>query len=237
MTAPQKITGPLFGYTGQPPEYLLPNGNTLAAGDLVERAAARFHGAHPGLDASQVGAAWNDLPESDRQAWCLEELRAIDSASKAASESVDLANTLATVGKSAAKMLGADLIDAALSEVKALQRPWQQMTETQQDEVLERLTSRVRAAVGDTIRMLATRGAANITCELESISIKKGAKATLVVPKGELDQDLLDAVGQTVLLVIGSPMDEAKGIPQPAADPTQRDLLGDAGAVHSDPEE
>ena len=59
--APKKNDAPLYGYEGQPPEYTLANGSTLPAGDLVEQSAKRYHDANPGLDASQVALAWNNL--------------------------------------------------------------------------------------------------------------------------------------------------------------------------------
>lgn len=228
MTARKKITGPLYGYEGQPAEYELKSGNTLPAGELVERAATAFHEAHPGLDASQVGMAWNNLEEGERYRYCLEVLDAANAASEATGQAADTANVLDTVGATAAKHLGAALIDAALTEVKALARPWQQMTEDQQDDVLERITSQVRDAVGETIRMLATRGAAHVVCELEQITVKKDAKAVLSIPRAGIGDDLLDAVGLSVILVVGPELAEARDIPKPKPDPDQADLLGQA---------
>src|SRR5690606_17408376 len=146
-------TAALYGHEGQPPEYTLANGNTLPAGDLVERAATAFHQAHPGLDGSQVALAWNNLADHERRSYCADALAAANLASEATGEAADVANVMDTVGTTAAKHLGAALIDAALTEVKALARPWQQMTEDQQRDVLERIASQVRDAVGDTIRM------------------------------------------------------------------------------------
>ena len=228
MTARKKITGPLYGHEGQPPEYTLANGNTLPAGELVERAATAFHQAHPGLDASQVAMAWNDLADHERRSYCTDALEAANLASEAAGEAADVANVMDTVGTTAAKHLGAALIDAALTEVKALARPWQQMTEDQQDDVLERITSQVRDAVGETIRMLATRGAAHVVCELEQITVKKDAKAVLSIPRAGIGDDLLDAVGLSVILVVGPELTEARDIPKPKPDPDQADLLGQA---------
>lgn len=243
--APKKIEGPLYGYDGQEPEQRLADGRTVAAGDVTEGAAALYHEANPGLDASQVGTAWNNLEDARRRDWCETWIERQNTAARNASAAVDTLNVLNTVGDKAAGGMAAELIDAALSEVRALQRPWQQMTEDQQDEVLERLTGRVRDAVGDAIRILATRGATGLVCELESITVKKGAKATLAIPKGELDEELLEAVGQQVILVVGMP-DLSKEIEKPKADPSQGDLLrqvqGDgttdgSGVVHSDPED
>lgn len=236
---------PLFGYADQPTTYTLADGQELSAGEVVEQAAHRYHLANQGLDASQVPAAWNNLDDATRRRFCdgVIELRNEELAAGAAT--VDQANVLDAVGNTAGAQLGAALIDAALTECKALQRPWQQMTEDQQSEVLERITRQVREAVAETIRTLATNGQAHIVCELESITVKKGAKATLDVPKGELDQDLLDAVGAQVILVVGSTLGAARDIQAPKPTPDQGNLLdqanlgnGDNGLVqHSDPED
>lgn len=254
MTA--KKNTPLYGYEGQQPEYTLANGGTLPAGDLVEQATQRYHKANPGLDESQVAMAWNNLDDARRRDWCESTLEALNDEQADSAAAVDVVNVMDTVGDVAAKALGAELIDAALTEVKALARPWQQMTEDQQDDVLERITSRVREAVGDTIRLLATKGATHLVCELEQITVKKGAKAVLVIPKGAFGDDLLDAVGQQVILVVGPELKGAADIAKPKADPDQGDLLGQVGGgsapniaddggepdagpgvVHSDPED
>lgn len=253
--APKK-DAPLYGYEGQPPEYQLANGNTLGAGDLVEQAAKRYHEANPGLDASQVSMAWNNLEDARRRDWCEDTLDKLNADAQAASQAADQVNVLDAVAPSAEKQLGAALIDAALTEVKALARPWQQMTADQQDEVLDRLHRQVRDAVGETIRLLSTRGAHHLVCELEQITVKKGAKAVLVIPKGAFGDDLLDAVGQQVILVVGPELKPE--VPRPQADPDQGDLLAQVGGgsapnisddgngggepdaggvVHSDPED
>ena len=236
--APKKNDAPLYGYEGQPPEYTLANGNTLPAGDLVEQSAKRYHDANPGLDASQVALAWNNLDDARRRDWCSDTLEKLNAEAQAAGQAADVVNVMDTVGTVAEKQLGHALIDAALSEVKALARPWQQMTHDQQDEVLERITRQVREAVGDTIRLLATKGATHLVCELEQITVKKGAKAVLVIPKGAFGDDLLDAVGQQVILVVGPELKGAADIPKPQADDDQGDLLAQVGGVvHSDPED
>lgn len=256
MTA-KKNAPALYGYEGQAPEYKLANGNTMPAGELVDLAAAAYHAANPGLDASQVALAWNSLDDVERRDYCHQALAAANTASEATSAAADSVNVLGTVGETAAKHLGAVLIDAALQEVKVLARPWQQMTESQQDDVLERITSQVRDAVADTIRMLATRGATHVVCELEQITVKKDAKAVLLIPRAGIGDDLLDAVGLQVILVVGPSLDDARNIPKPKAEPDQADLLGQVtsgsapnisddgngggepdtgGVVHSDPE-
>ena len=155
-----------------------------------------------------------------------------------------------TVGESASKQLGADLVKAAVDELKSLQQPWHQLNEDAQQTILDRLTENVRDAVRTTIKTLATRGHQHVVCELEQFTVKKGAKATLTIPKGSVSEELLDAVGQPVILVVASTLDDASSIQTPRADPDQPDLLanthqggeggddvGGAGVVHSDPED
>ena len=253
--APKK-NDPLYGYEGQPPEYTLANGNTLGAGDLVEQAAQRYHQANPGLDASQVPIAWNNLDDARRRDWCEDTVEHLNAQAQAAGAAADAVNVMDAVGGTAERELGAALIEAALTEVKALARPWQQMTADQQDEVIDRLHRQVRDAVGETVRLLSTKGAAHLVCELEQITVKKGAKAVLTIPQGGFGEDLVDAVGQHVILVLGHELKPE--VPRPQADPDQGDLLtqvtggsapnisddgngsGEAdtgGVVHSDPED
>lgn len=233
----------LFGYPGQPSHYTLADGRTITAGELVARALAKVYPREFTEDALATPEEWNAESDDQRRGFCERALEDWNAELEGGAAAVD-AGLAAAIVAEGTELLGDALIDAALTEVKALARPWQQMTEDQQREVLERITAQVRAATADTIRLLQTQGRAHIVCELESITVKKGAKATLDVPKGELDQDLLDAVGQSVILVVGPALSAAKDIQAPKPDPDQRSLLdsraqsGDNGLVqHSDPED
>lgn len=243
----KKETDALFGYADQPTHYEMTDGQEIPAGEVTAKAFARY------CDTVSPDTAnadcWNNLDESVRSDWCEKEAQIMDQAGINGAAAVD-ANASQPIQLSAAEILGAALIDAALTECKALDKPWRMMNADAQSEVLERITRQVKGAVRDTIRMLATAGAAHIVCELESITIKKGAKATLEIPKGELDQDILDAVGCQVILVVGSSLTAAADIQAPLPDPDQADMLGsvlgepmvgdqpdDGMATHSDPED
>lgn len=228
---PQQI--PLAGFVGQSPETTLADGRTLSAGEVTDlafgeyaennRRLAALRG-EPEPDEAKGREAWNALSDEIRNDWCSVTVHNLDNAITENSAQADLANALGTVGTTAEQQLGAALIDAALTEVKALAKPWQQMTADQQSDVLERITNQVRSAVGDAIRLLATRGGHHVVCELESITVKKGTKAALAIPKDAVDQDLVDAVGQKVILVVGA-MAPVAAITQPKPDPNQGDLL------------
>ncbi len=243
--APQPVG--LFGYTGQPATVILVDGTELSAAEIVGLAFKHYQAytvgdADPTAKNVPTPDDWNGLAEATRANWCKVAVDELNNAQKASAALIDVTNVLGVVGDIADKQLGAALIDAALTEVKNQQRPWQQMTEDEQRDVLDRITSQVKAAVADTIRLLATSGANHIVCELEQITVKKGAKAVLVIPKGtDLDQHLLDAVGQPVILVIGPELKAAGDIQAPRPDPNQQPLPignGDDGLVtHSDPED
>lgn len=236
----------LMGFAGMGPEFNLRT-RVMGAGELIaEHAIPLYHADHPGLDASQLPLAWNALPDAARKGYCLRAFHNLEDAITAAAALDDQRSVTATLVPAVEARLGDSILDVIVENMKALPRPWQSMTADQQDAVLERATLRVRDAVKDTIRALSTRGHRHIVANLDQITVKKGAKATLSIASSLLDQDLLDAVGQPVMLVLAGDLSEADQIQQPPADPDQRDLLGQVGgdspagdgvAIHSDPED
>lgn len=230
-----KQTNPaLYGYDGQPPSYTLKDGREVTAQDATQ-AAADFYAKMTGLPIE----TWNTLDDLDRKANVAEAIAQMNDVLEDNAHTADTANVIEAVGDYAARNLGAVLIDAALTEVKTLERPWHQMTEKQQQAIYDRITQTVREAVGDTIRTLATQERTHVVCELEQITIKKGAKAVLEIEKGSMSQMLTDAVGQPVILVIGGDLKAGMAIVAPRAEPDQADLLAQAGGMveHSDPED
>lgn len=224
----KKTPDTLLGYNGQPPEHVAKDGRTIPAGDLVDQASQRYLAANPGLDESQRGTAWNNLEDARRRDWCEDTLDAINDAAAVATGQVDVAKTVATAGAQAADKLGKALIDAALTECKALAKPWHMMTEDDQRDVFERITSQVKEAVAVTIVDLATMGNAHVVCELEQITVKKGAKLVLTMPASELREDLLESVGMAVILVVGGTIGAHREIEAPAPESKQLDLLASA---------
>lgn len=223
-----KPTG-LFGYKGQPEETTVA-GRIVTAGEATQLGFESYADTHPGTEVAE----WNALHEETRRAAIAIALDVLEDTADANALSIGLA----PLAKTAGELLGMNLIDAALTECKALQRPWSQLTEDQQRDVLERITAQVKSAVGETIRTIVTSAQPHIVCELESITIKKGAKATLSIPTAGLSEALIDACGQPVLLVIGGQLQAPRDIQTPRPDPSQATLLPpDSGVVHSSPED
>lgn len=212
----------LLGHPELSGEYQLTDGRTVT-GEEVTGWGFSAYAANPAA-GEPTPEAWNALNDAARKSWCDMALAKAEQAITAGAAQVDADNAATGIVLTAQEQLGAALIDAALTECKALDKPWHMMNADAQSAVLERITKQVRHAVGETITMLATRGCNYIVCELESITVKKGAKAVLEIPKGSLDQDLLDAVGEPVFLVVNADLGAAQDIPVPKPDPDQGQL-------------
>lgn len=227
------------GYAGMEPEFTLASGRVISAGELIaEHALPLYHQAFPGLDESQVPAAWNAASDVERKGYCIQAFDALDQAAQQAAAVDDQRSLLATVAPRAELVLGDGLMDVVLQELRALTKPWQTLTEDQQETILERATQRVREVARLTVRELAARGTHHIVATLEQITIKKGAKAVLAIPAHLIDENLTESVQQQVILVLAGELKAADEIKQPQADLQQPGLpLGDSGVVHSDPED
>lgn len=240
----KKPQTPALGYVDQPPAYDLGAGHEVSAGDATAATANEW------CDRTCLTLeSWNALPDGERrefiEEWVAGEKDAI------AEELAKLApSPMDAVAESAERDLGANLIEAALEQIRVLPRPWQAMPEKEQQDVLDRLAARVQGAVRDAILTLATRGHRYITCQLEQLQVKDKAKASLILPNSAVDEGMVEAVGGRVILIVATNFDAADGIKAPRAEPDQADLLDqvargmgggddDAGdmAQHSDPED
>jgi hypothetical protein len=89
----------------------------------------------------------------------------------------------ATVELAKQTMTG-DLRDILLGIVKE-QTVWKAYPESQQREIISRITMGAEAAVERAVAIIAADGRNPIAATLESITVKDGIKATLVCPKSE----------------------------------------------------
>lgn len=227
------------GYAGMEPEFELAGGRIISAGELIaEHAVPLYHQAFPGLDASQVAAAWNGASDIERKGYCIQAFDALDAAARESAAVDDQRALLATVAPKAELVLGDGLMDVVVQELRALTKPWQNLTEDQQEQILERATERVREVAKRTVRELATRGTHHVVATLEQITIKKGAKVVLSIPANLVDEHLTESVQEQVILVLAGELAAADEIKQPPADLQQPGLdLGASGVVHSDPQD
>jgi hypothetical protein len=139
----------------------------------------------------------------------------------------------------AAETVTGDLRDFILDRLRHEQekRPWHLRSESAQRDTVHE----VEAAVGDAVRrvveLIASGGRPAIKAKLESVTVKDGIKAVLVLSRfDEQRHGLVDATGSAVLIVVADSA-EFTGERAPAGiRPDQASLLGDVAVVHSTPD-
>lgn len=133
--------------------------------------------------------------------------------------------TLQTAGTS----LATGLLKALIEEVRALQKPWAAMNETEQQRCIDYLAAQVDMAVTRAVRDVAGMGFTHFGAQLESLNVKDGMKAVLKLPTPEHDvEQLLGNVSSVCVLVLVDHAVYVEGVHQVKADPDQPGLpLGD----------
>lgn len=126
-------------------------------------------------------------------------------------------------------MLG-DLTSAVLDEIKQAPAVWDKMSESQQDEVIERLHRRCDHAIRQAVHIIASEEMPTLKAVVDQVVFKDGVKATLSMsPNNPARHDLADAQGETVLIVISS-AEQYTGGEKPEADPDQPEMGFDDAA-------
>ena len=140
----------------------------------------------------------------------------------------------ADIKQQASETMMKSLLESLLLQIKQLQRPWQEMTKLEQDEVIEALRKNVKTTTDCAVRLIAGNGAITVVGDLDSVTIKDGVKAVVKVSsKAENLPELFDAVGNQVLIVCAGNAVYDKDLDTVAGDPDQADMF-DAGAEYRD---
>lgn len=99
-------------------------------------------------------------------------------------------------------MLG-DLMHIIVDTAKALPKPWQQLSEQEQDTWLQSIDKRCKAAISQAVTIIACGNHVSVKATLASVTFKDGVKASVTVDKHSQHRiDLADAAGKDVRLVI-----------------------------------
>lgn len=102
-----------------------------------------------------------------------------------------------------ANTIGADLLQALVQEVKLLPDVWPKLSQTKQDDVIERLRKRVIHNVQMATHLIASDGRITVVAELAQITVKDGIKAVLTMSKNDPNRHgLIDCQGKTVLIAL-----------------------------------
>lgn len=128
--------------------------------------------------------------------------------------------------------LGKDLMGLVLQELKALPEPWQRMSETKQQTVIDRVREGVEDAVRKAVNTIVSHGRVSVIRNLESVNFKdKNTEAKLIVEKLNTEEVLFElqkSRGGTCLIVLASSEEFTGGMDGITGEPDQRALsMGD----------
>jgi hypothetical protein len=128
-----------------------------------------------------------------------------------------LGMTAGTVGK--------DLLSALVLEMKMLPDVWVKLSETKQNDIIDRLRKRVDNSVKMAVHLIASEGRMVVVGDLEQITIKDGAKAVIKVGKSAPSlHELYDAQGKAVLIVVSDAGEHTAGMDEVRGESDQRGL-------------
>lgn len=121
----------------------------------------------------------------------------------------------------AAEEMGKKLLETMIGVVQSIKRPWDEMTQSEQDDAIDTMRHAVRVATGAAVRLIASKGATNVLGTLEQITIKDGVKAVVQIGKNaENLPELFEAQGGEVMIVC-SRQDYLDGINEVKGEPDQ----------------
>jgi hypothetical protein len=126
----------------------------------------------------------------------------------------------------AASGLAAQVTETLIDEIRALDKPWHQTSESQQAVVIARLSDRVANAMALAVQVMAASGHKAVICNLFSVTFKDGVKATITVaPSNEKRHDLADYATKDAVLVLADPSVFMQGLADVKADADQPRLI------------
>ncbi len=118
-------------------------------------------------------------------------------------------------------MLG-DLMKTVVEQLKELPKPWESMSERDQQEFLDRIELQVSSSVRQAVSIIAAHGMINVPCVVESVTYKDGCKV------------VLKAVGEIANTIH---LAESSGQPVSVIIPESEEMLGDEGKPEADPDQ
>ena len=141
-----------------------------------------------------------------------------------------LAMTSETIGK--------DLLGALVTEIRLLPDVWSKLPQEKQQDLIDRLSNRVKDSIRFAVYQIAANGRAVIVGELDTVTIKDGVKALVKISSSAPNLgELYDAQGKAVLVVVADAAQHMGGMDEIHGESDQRALnLGKEYAPDSDGE-
>ncbi len=110
-----------------------------------------------------------------------------------------------TAAAIAADTMKGDMRDLVLDRIKNLKKPWQQMPEHEQKNLVWDIERAVEAAITQAVEIIAADKRPVIKATLEKCTVKDGIDATLKLSKHDPQRhSLIDATGATVMIAFAN---------------------------------
>lgn len=135
----------------------------------------------------------------------------------------------------AAEEMGKKLLESLIGVVQSIKRPWDDMTQSEQDDAIGKMRFAVKMATTLAVRLIGSNGATHVVGTLDQITIKDGVKAVVQIGKNaENLPELFEAQGGEVMIVC-SRQDYLDGINEVKGEPDQGSFEMEEPAVESLP--
>ncbi len=122
-----------------------------------------------------------------------------------------------------AETIGKDLLSALIDELRLLPKPWIQLPQDKQNDVIDRLRKRVETNVGMAVHIITGANRTTVLGKLDQITSKNGIKAVFTIDKNTAGRyELLDAEGQDCLIVLDGAESYTCGMESVTGEPDQR---------------
>lgn len=122
-----------------------------------------------------------------------------------------------------ADTIGKDILSAIVMELKLLPKPWPELSESKQNDIIDRLRSRVESNVRMAVHLIASQGRTVVAGDLDQITIKDGVKAVVKFSSAAPNlHELYDAASKAVLVVVANAADHTVGMDEIRGDGDQR---------------
>jgi hypothetical protein len=124
-----------------------------------------------------------------------------------------------------ADSVGKDLLSALVTEMKLLPKPWPELSQSKQDDIIDRLRDRVYHNIKMAVHLLAAQGRTVVAGDLDQITIKDGVKAVIKFGAGAANlHELYEVSGKAVLVVVANAADHTGGMGEIKGEADQRGI-------------
>jgi hypothetical protein len=121
--------------------------------------------------------------------------------------------------------VGADLLQALVQELKLLPDVWVKISESKQNDIIDRLRHRVQSNVATAVHAIASDNRATVIADLENVSIKEEIKATFRVSRSNAIEPLhglYSSINKSCLLIVVSTAEHTAGMDEIKGESDQR---------------